>query len=234
MARSINVIDMYHGNNVPDGGFAKLRANGVFAIIHKASQGSHYRDPAFAARVPQIVAADQLAGAYHFIDNSDPRTQADNFIASSGLSADGPDISVWADYEDEQNGHSATLQQLMAFCKIIDTVKPGVQIGIYSGNRIRETLTPHSGGHQDAAMSGVMQFFQARRLWLAEYGPIERIPYPWNLPIAKSSNASTPLPAPGVFMWQFTETGRVAPLPGKTDGNFFDGTFEELKARWLA
>ena len=134
--QTINVIDMYHGNNVPDNAFPQLRAKGVFAIIHKASQGSSYIDPAFARRRDLVIGAGMLWGAYHFLDHSDPMMQAENFIKASGLAGDGPDVSVWADYEDN-GASSATLQQLMQFCKLIDQVKPGVQIGIYSGNRIR-------------------------------------------------------------------------------------------------
>ena len=83
-------------------------------------------------------------------------------------------------------------------------------------------------------MAGIEGFFQQHRLWLAEYGPKEQVPYPWNLPIPNSANQSAQLPPPGVWLWQFTETGNVGPLPGKTDGNFFDGTADQLAARWLA
>lgn len=229
--RMINVIDCYHGNDIPD--FGVLPKSGVMAVIHKASQGSHYRDPLYAKRLPQIVGAGMLAGAYHFLDSSDAKTQADNFIAASGLASDGPDISVWADYEDN-GGNSASLHQLLEFCKIVDSVKPGVQIGIYSGNRIRETLKPHAGGHQDGTMIGAEQFFQRHRFWLAEYGPTEKIPFPWNTPIVPPSETDPGIPAPGVFLWQFTEKGRIPGLPGLSDGNFFDGTFDQLQARWLA
>jgi len=111
---------------------------------------------------------------------------------------------------------------------------PGVACVLYSGNLIRETLTPHVGGHRDPGMTGCEAFFQQHRLWLAQYGPSANVPWPWNEPIVKTSDQSAEIPAPGVWLWQFTETGRINPLIGKTDGNYFAGTFEELQARWLA
>lgn len=236
MQRRINVIDMYHGNAVALPNFAAMKENGLYAIVHKATQGNSYKDPLFANRIAAIAEAGLLPGAYHFLDSTDPRKQADNFIKATFAREKIPgNLSIWADYEDYRS--SASLKQLMEFITAVETdnrVPDGVQMGVYSGNRIRETLRPHPGGHQDPEMLGIVDFFQRRRLWMAQYGPRLVIPWPWNEPIAKTSNESAPLPPPGVFMWQFTETGRFDPLIGKTDGNFFDGTFEQLQARWLA
>jgi lysozyme len=231
--RSINVIDMYHGNNVPDGAFATLRINGVYGIIHKASQGLHYIDPLYSKRRKLAAAAGLLWGAYHFLDSTDPEKQATAFLDAAGISDPNSDpILVACDYENSANQPS--LQQCMTFMATIDRATPdGVHCVLYSGNLIRETLKPHVGGHQDSAMQGVEYFFQQHRLWLAEYGPREITPWPWDQAIVKSSNESEGMPAPGVWLWQFTEKGRAA-LPGMTDGNFFDGTFEELQKRWLA
>lgn len=230
--RTINVIDMYHGNAVANSNFPTLKANGVFGIIHKASQGLNYRDPAYAMRRTAAQAAGLLWGAYHFLDSSDPVAQAKFFIECSGITK-GPDpILLACDFENWPRAQPG-LHQAMTFMREVDAVMPGVQCVLYSGNVIRETLKVHIGGHQSSDMAGAASFFQQHRLWLAEYGPKEQIPYPWNEPIIKQSNEGAALPAPGVWLWQFTETGRVNPLVGKTDGNFFNGTFEELQARWL-
>lgn len=232
--RQINVIDMYHGNNVANSDFVKLRQSGVFAIIHKASQGSHYQDPRYAERKVFAQAAGLLWGAYHFMDSSNVDDQVANFINACGITAPGSDPFLLAcDYEDSAN--PPTLQQCYQFMAGVDRASPpGVACVLYSGNRIRETLKPGAGGHLDPAMIGVETFFQQHRLWLAEYGPKEQIPWPWNAPIVKSSDEATHIPAPGVFLWQYTETGRVDPIRGNTDGNFFDGDFVALRNRWLA
>lgn len=232
--RSINVIDMYHGNNVPDGAFPVLKRAGVFGIVHKASQGLHYIDPLYSKRRAQATAAGLLWGAYHFLDATDAEAQATAFLDASGISDPNSEpILVACDFENSSSQPS--LQQCMTFMSVVDRATPeGVHCVLYSGNLIRETLKPHPGGHQDNAMQGAEAFFQQHRLWLAQYGPTENIPWPWNTPVVKSGDEATAMAAPGVWLWQFTEKGRAAPLPGLTDGNFFDGTFEELQARWLA
>lgn len=232
--RTINVIDMYHGNKINAGDFPALRNAGVYGIIHKCSQGLHFVDPMYTSRRAAAEAAGLLWGAYHFIDATDPVKQAEAFLAASGITdANSAPCLLACDYENSP--HQASLQQCMQFIAAVDqNSPPDVACVLYSGNLIRETLKPHLGGHQDSSMQGVDAFFQQRRLWLAEYGPKEQVPYPWNLPIAKSSNEAASLAAPGVWLWQFTEKGRVNPLTGNTDGNFFDGTFDDLKARWLA
>jgi GH25 family lysozyme M1 (1,4-beta-N-acetylmuramidase) len=232
--RQINVIDMYHGNVVKTSDFVALRGAGVFAVVHKASQGMNYRDPAYAARKAAVLAAGMLWGAYHFMDNSDVEKQVANFLGASGINdANADPILLACDYEDSSN--APTLQQCYQFMASVDrNSPPGVGCVLYSGNRIRETLKPSAGGHMDPSMIGVETFFQQHRLWLAEYGPKEQVPFPWNTPIVKSSDQATAINAPGVWLWQFTENARVQPLVGNTDGNFFDGTFDDLKARWLA
>lgn len=231
--RAINVIDMYHGNAVHGADFAALRASGVFGIIHKASEGLRYADPAYKTRRKQAQDAGLLWGAYHFLHSTDPKAQAAFFLDCCGIAdANSDPILLAVDYENSDT--QPALHQLVTFMQEIDREMPGVQCVLYSGNLIRETMKPHVGGFQAPEMTGVKQFFQQHRLWLAEYGPHQNIPYPWNEPIVKSSDQATAIPAPGVWLWQFTESGRVNPLVGKTDGNFFDGTFEQLQSRWLA
>jgi lysozyme len=232
MRPSINVIDMYHGNNVKLSDFAAIKLQGVFGVIHKASQGLHFKDSACAERRKAAEDAGLLWGAYHFLDSSDEKAQAEFFLQNCGITdVNSSPIALWLDFE--KSDHTAALHQARTFMECVDRFVPGVSCGIYSGDLIRETLKPQPGGYQSSDMFGIMNFFQQHRLWLAEYGPHENIPWPWNSPIPKTSDQSAPMDAPGVFLWQFTESARLAPLTGPTDGNFFDGTFEQLKARWL-
>lgn len=232
--RTINVIDMYHGNSVKDVDFVALKKSGIFAIIHKASQGTSYADTMYSERRKAAQGAGLLWGAYHFINSTDAEKQAEFFLKCSGITdANSDPILLACDYE--KSPSPASLQQCMKFMSVVDQVSPStVQCVLYSGDLIRETLRPHVGGHQDIDMHGAQLFFSQHRLWLAEYGPKENIPWPWNESIPKSSDQSTPLPPPGVWLWQFTENGRVNPLTGATDGNYFDGDFAGLSARWLS
>jgi lysozyme len=229
----INVIDMYHGNKVALADFALLKGAGLMGVIHKASQGLRYVDPKYQDRRKAATAAGLLWGAYHFMDASDAEGQAEVFLKACGITDANSDPFLLA-LDFEKSDHTPALHQATTFMAAIDRAIPGVSCVVYSGDLIRECLKPSIGGHQSSEMFGVSYFFAQHRLWLAEYGPHESIPYPWNAPIAKPSMEATPLPAPGVFLWQFTEKGRMAPLAGVTDGNFFDGSFEQLQARWLA
>lgn len=231
---SINVIDMYHGNGVKLSDFALLKAGGLFGIIHKVSQGSHYTDPLYLERRKAALDAGLLWGGYHFLDSSHVADQIDHFLNESGISDPGnPTTALACDFENWKA--QASLQQCQQFMAGVDSATPpGVHSILYSGNLIRETLKAHVGGFQNPAMAGVEYFFQNHRLWLAEYGPRAKVPWPWSEPIVKSGDQSAQMDAPGVWLWQFTEKGRRAPLAGYTDGNFYDGTFEQLAANWLA
>lgn len=229
--RHINVIDMYHGNAVHTSDFVALKDAGIFGIIHKVSQGTHYRDPKYQDRRKAALDAGLLWGGYHFQDHSNEDDQAKFFLDCINT-ADFQPMLISADYEN--SSQQPTLGQCYRFMKNLDAFMPGMQSVLYSGNLIRETLKAPVGGHQGADMIGIKEFFQQHRLWLAQYGPVLHVPYPWNEAIPKTSNEELPLAAPGAWLWQFTETGRVNPLVGNTDGNFFDGTFEQLQASWLA
>lgn len=223
-----NVLDMFHGDNreaLPD--FAALKASGIIAIWHKASQGLHYVDPKYQARRKAAQDAGLLFGAYHFQDATDPDNQADAFLNACGISSSAPAIAVANDYED---GGGAALHQCVAIMGNIDRNTPqGTHSVLYSGNRIRETLKAPVGGHVAQDMLGAAQFFAMHRLWLAEYGPHENIPWPWNVPLTTDSTK-----IPGIWLWQFSEKGRVNPIVGNVDVNFYNGTADQLAVNWLA
>lgn len=232
----INVLDMFHGDNrekIPD--FAALKAAGIFAVLHKVSQGTKYIDPKFSDRRKAAEQAGMLFGGYHFMDAQDADAQADFFLTAANI-ADGSGLALACDYE--KSASTPALHQAQQFMQNIDhSSPPGTQCILYSGDLIRETLTPlDRAGHISDVMRGCGQFFAMHRLWLAEYGPHENIPWPWN----KSPNAitgSSPVTgtkAPGVWLWQFTEKGRINPIVGNVDGNFYSGTADQLASNWLA
>lgn len=218
-----NILDLYHGDNreqVPD--FTALRHANILACIHKASQGINYKDDTYAARRAAAEKAGMLFGAYHFLDSSDATKQAEHFLTCCDWKNGAP-LALVVDYEKSRNLPS--LSQLLTFMSVVDQETDHSCI-CYSGDLIRETLRPNVGGHIAQDMIGHEDFFRKHRLWLAEYGPHENIPWPWNASLQKDD-------APGVWLWQFSATGREPPIVGAVDLNFFDGTEDELRAKWI-
>jgi lysozyme len=72
------VIDVSHWQAPVD--FERARASGIVAVILKATQGSHWVDATFTSQFAAARAAGLLVGAYHFLDNSAPELQVENFL----------------------------------------------------------------------------------------------------------------------------------------------------------
>ena len=76
------VIDLSHWQAPVD--FARAKSAGIAAVILKATQGSDWIDVAFAQRFAAANAAGLLVGAYHFLDDSPPESQVENFYRWRG------------------------------------------------------------------------------------------------------------------------------------------------------
>jgi GH25 family lysozyme M1 (1,4-beta-N-acetylmuramidase) len=218
-----NILDLYHADNaekMPP--FADLQASGIWGVIHKATQGDKIRDMRFAERAKAALAVPGfLFGAYHFLDSSDPEKQADLFLDAIGpFISDNDNLLLAADYE--KSAYTPALHQLLAFMQHVEAGAPGHSVVIYSGDLIRETLTPLKGGKQDAPMAAAEVYFSQHRLWLAEYGPHERIPWPWD---------ATPELC---CLWQFRDNGRYRNVLGNLDFNFYSGSRENAALTWKA
>ena len=75
------VIDISANTTVSD--FRLVRASNILAVIHKASEGDFYADPACASRRPQAEAAGLLWGTYHFGKGDSPGAQQAAFFLDS-------------------------------------------------------------------------------------------------------------------------------------------------------
>jgi lysozyme len=202
-----NFLDLFHGDDrehIPD--FAAARRNGIFAVCHKATQGIDYVDPKYHVRQNAAQAAGMIWGAYHFGDASDEQMQLRHFLAVVMLVAD----FFVLDFEDNRQ-NSMALNQAQVFMRTCDE-RTGRKTWLYSGNRIREALT-HSGGHQQPDMTDATGFFGLHPLWLAEYGPVERVPLPWTSAIA----------------WQYSESGSVPGIAGHVDLNHIPMTEDQFR-----
>src|SRR5947207_1997886 len=73
------VVDLSHWQAPVD--FARAKSAGIAAVILKATQGSDWVDVAFAQRFAAASASGILVGAYHFLDDSPPKLQVENFLS---------------------------------------------------------------------------------------------------------------------------------------------------------
>lgn len=202
------VVDISHHNKVTD--LKATAMSGVFGVIHKASQGSGYRDPDYATRRQQAKAAGLLWGAYHFNDGTDVASQVDWFLKCAQ-----PDDSTLLvlDYEDNPKSNMS-IQQAVQFLRLLEQ-KTGRKGAIYSGNRLKETI--HILGSTDRA------YLCQHRLWLCQYGP----------------RAVLPMGFTSYWLWQYTGDG-IGPTPHSVPGiegsgidlNAYDGDRDKLKSEW--
>ena len=203
------VVDLYHGDRVAS--FARARQAGIYGIIHKASEGAGMVDPRYSLRRMRARRAGLLWGAYHFGNSDAVEAQVDNFLKAAA-----PDnhTLVALDYED--NGAATmSLDQARQFLSAIES-RLGRKAVLYSGNLIKQQL----GGRPDP-------FFASHRLWLAEYGPVPRVPPGWSQQ----------------WLWQYSGDGigpeprTVAGIPGAggcIDCNTYERTPADLAAEWAS
>jgi GH25 family lysozyme M1 (1,4-beta-N-acetylmuramidase) len=76
------VVDLSHWQAPVD--FSQAKSAGIIAVILKATQGSDWTDVTFAQRFAGASAAGLLVGAYHFLDDSPPESQVENFLSAAG------------------------------------------------------------------------------------------------------------------------------------------------------
>ena len=196
------VIDLSHYD--PASNYEVVKASGIAGVIYKCTQGSTNVDETYLGQRAQALDAGLLWGAYHFGDGSNVDGQTQNFLKHAKIGAD--DL-ICLDYEDYPSSQMH-LSQAQAWVTGVETaLDRDNDTVLYSGNRIKEDMTPAGYG-----------FWETRRLWLAQYGPTADVPLPWHK----------------YWLWQYTDSGTVPGVPGARaiDCNHFDGTAEELSVEW--
>lgn len=218
MTMTPRVADIYHGDVVGGSGpalagFQAAAAAGLWGVIHKASQGSAYKDSSYARRRSAALEAGLLWGAYHFNDGSSVKTQVDNFFDAAI-----PDdkTMMCLDYEDNPRSNM-TIGMAVDFLRYAED-RLGRKLVIYSGNRLKENIGRLTASDQ--------QYVTSHRLWLCQYGTHAVLPHGFKT----------------YWLWQYTGDGVGQPphsiagitVPGGKgiDLNVFDGTRDELVASW--
>jgi lysozyme len=206
VATSNIVIDLSHNNENADLG--EVRAAGVLGVIHKATQGSGFKDPMYASRRTQAKQAGLLWGAYHFATAADPTAQA-KFFLNVAQPDEGNLIVLDFEKNDSSPSNTMSLAQARTFVSTIQNVT-GITPGLYGGRYLKEQLA----GAQDEILGACW-------LWWAQYGPSAEIPPAW----------------PDWTLWQYTD-GHNGMQPfgvdgvGPCDREQYRGTPQDLQTKW--
>ena len=120
------VLDISRYQRLEAGAFHAMQNDGILAVIHKASQGTSYVDPAYADAKKRAGVVGMLFGAYHFGTSSNPVDQADHFLEAAW----GTNFLV-LDWEGNKEATMSRLQAEGVVQRIFD--KTGVWPVLYSG-----------------------------------------------------------------------------------------------------
>ena len=180
------VVDLSHHNSAAD--FQKARKDGVYGVIHKATQGTGFIDSQYALRVGPAKAAGLLWGAYHFGTADDVVLQVQHFLTVAK-----PDAQTLVALDLETNeldpSNTMSLAQARAFLHAIEA-QLGRKAVVYGGSYIKEQL----GKAQDP-------YFGSHRLWWAQYSSAPVIQASWK----------------DYWLWQHTD-GFHGVLPNQVSG----------------
>jgi len=206
MASCNVIVDLSHNNQNVD--LSRVQAAGILGIIHKATQGSGFTDPAFATRRQAARNAGLLWGAYHFGTAADAVAQAQFFLKVANPA---PTDIIVLDLETNQTNPANTmsLDQARAFVTAVQDAT-GMVPGLYGGAYLKEQL----GSAGDPTL-------QACWLWWAQYSSAPAIPTAW----------------PNWTLWQYTD-GHHGNPPYTVDGigpcdrDQYQGTTDDLQAKW--
>ncbi|HYZ43191.1 MAG TPA: glycoside hydrolase family 25 protein [Stellaceae bacterium] len=199
------VVDLSHWQAPVD--FEQAKSAGIAAVILKATQGTKWIDATFAQRHAAASAAGLLVGAYHFLDDSEPAAQVENFLSV----AEGCPVLA-LDVERNEIGGTVTLAQ---------AAEAAARLAMATG---RAPLVYINRFGPDERGTGFPNGVLSRcPLWLPAYNSRPICPAGWSKWVlwqhTDSSAGSNPLPVPGI---------------GPCDRSRFAGTLAELTAWWNA
>lgn len=181
--------------------WAAVKSAGIAFAVAKATEGTGTIDQYFSANWEKIKAAGIIRGAYHFFHASqDPRRQAQNFLNVVAI-GDG-DLPPVLDIEVSDNVSGGTI--ISGIQIWLDTVEQA------TGRKpIIYTNPSFWNNYMNAA-------FGAYPLWVANYttAGTPRMPNGWN----------------NWLFWQYSQTGRLAGVPGNVDMDRFNGSADDLAA----
>lgn len=149
MANDLVVVDLSHHNATPD--FVTAKNAGLIGVIHKATEGTSYKDSKYESRKAAAQAAGVAFCSYHFLKSGYVEQQMDFYLDTVKPV---PGERVVIDYEDAK----VVLSDLRTAIKRIRARDPSLQITVYSGHTIKDQL----GSAYDELLASTS-------LWIAQY-----------------------------------------------------------------
>src|SRR3984893_4733597 len=164
-----SVVNLSHYDLMrPD--FARMKTEGIVAVIHEATYPRFDRDSYYGSRQNAATRAGLLWGAYHFGDATDPVRQAEHFLSVVQSQWRGPALQpsgVLLVLDFEKNGHypGGTMRVDQA-ARFVERIKQrtGKYPGVYgSENPLRSVLNAPGVSRADKAVLSNCW------LWIANY-----------------------------------------------------------------
>ena len=237
-------IDIYRGDEISDApsalaGLDRVKATGIFACIHKASEGTAYTDARYDARRAKWMSGGPVAvtdvdgaklslapvwGAYHFFHGDNPAAEATHFLRTARLTAADLPVLDWEPVG--ASGHQPSVAEADAFCKAVEDAL-GRPCAVYGGNAPRERFA------SERVPDAILEAFSRRPLWLCAYGAYS--------PEKLHSLIPTPWKEVGIWLWQ-DDGDKFGPGPHSMPGisGYCDNstvvspmTFARLHSEWL-
>lgn len=203
------VIDLSHHQPYVD--FGLVRQAGVSAVIHKATQGTRFRDEALSRRRALCAKVGLMFGAYHFGTGDDPARQAEHFLRST---APGDLLVLDVERDPSRPDKSMTLEQAESFAALVRAETGRAPMIYGAGDYLRDVLSPP-----------ITSSLGDGPLWWARW--------------AERSVSARGLPAcwAGWTLWQHTN-GRTGAHPrecsgvGPCDNSIFNADERVLRGVW--
>jgi lysozyme len=156
------VTDLSHHNQVTN--MKAVYDAGIRGIIHKATEGTYYKDATYKARRQWALDNGLLWGAYHFCHSGPVEAQVNYFLDYAD--PDGTTLLA-LDFEENTKG-TMSLAQAKQFLQLVRD-KTGQKPKLYGGSLLKEKL----GKTADP-------FLASHRLWMPQYGPKATLPVGWH------------------------------------------------------
>lgn len=157
------VLDLSHHNVIPES-LVPAKSAGIVGVIHKATEGSSYKDDKVDARQALAGEAGLLFGLYHFIRHGNVQGQVDNFLSVYRRYSPA-NLLVALDYEDA----AVSLDECEEWLQKVANATGKTPV-LYSGHVLKEKLG--SKVHKTINQNNYP-------LWLAQYSSSPTLPKGW-------------------------------------------------------